>query len=135
SKAGGDNWVWSLVDTHCPESISSDMCSCSDVLNGAGLPRSCSAEATYVAEDCCPQEEFCEAGLEDACPYAACRTGILEALLNYITPARKYSTFVFVLEGLLLILSCLLICYNPRDSTEDILIKTGTITRHQHQPG
>ena len=37
---------------------------------------------------------------------------------------------MFVLEGLVLVLTCLLICYNPRDSTEDILIKTGTIVRH-----
>lgn len=44
-------------------------------------------------------------------------------------PARKYSTFVFVLEGLVLILTCLLICYNPRDTAEDILVKTGAIIR------
>lgn len=48
-------------------------------------------------------------------------------------PARKYSTFVFVLEGLVLILTCLLICYNPRDSTEDILIKTGSLVRNHDQ--
>ncbi|CAB1097672.1 unnamed protein product [Ectocarpus sp. CCAP 1310/34] len=36
---------------------------------------------------------------------------------------------------MVLILTCLLICYNPRDSTEDILIKTGTIVRQQHKPG
>lgn len=49
-------------------------------------------------------------------------------------PARKYSTFVFVMEGLVLILTCLLICYNPRDSTEDILIKTGTLVKRRGQP-
>lgn len=42
---------------------------------------------------------------------------------------------MFVLEGMVLILTCLLICYNPRDSTEDILIKTGTIMRQHHKPG
>ncbi|CAM9506212.1 unnamed protein product, partial [Laminaria digitata] len=40
---------------------------------------------------------------------------------------RKYSTFVFVLEGVVLILTCLLICYNPKDTIEDILIKTGAL--------
>ncbi|CAM9473014.1 unnamed protein product, partial [Ectocarpus fasciculatus] len=131
ASAGGDSWVWSLIEDHCPEAISRDACSCSDVLDGSGLPAGCATPATYSAEGCCPDEEFCEAGKEEACPYAACRTGILEALLSYITPARKYSTFVFVLEGMVLILTCLLICYNPRDSTEDILIKTGTIMRHK----
>lgn len=40
---------------------------------------------------------------------------------------------MFVLEGLVLILTCLLICYNPRDSTEDILIKTGTLVKQNGQ--
>ncbi|CAN0457021.1 unnamed protein product, partial [Ectocarpus sp. 12 AP-2014] len=108
ASAGGDSWVWSLVEDHCPHAISRDVCSCSDILDGSGLPGGCSTPETYSAEGCCPDEEFCEAGKEEACPYAACRTGVLEALLNYITPARKYSTFVFVLEGMVLILTCLL---------------------------
>lgn len=52
---------------------------------------------------------------------------------GYCRPARKYSTFVFVLEGLVLTLTCLLICYNPRDTTEDILIKTGTLIKRHGQ--
>eukprot|EP00752_Nemacystus_decipiens_P010913 g9699.t1 len=133
ASVGGESWVWSLSEDLCPGAISRDACSCSDILDGVGLPLQCSVAETYSARDCCPDQEFCERGLEQACPYAACRPGILDTLLNYITPARKYSTFVFVLEGLVLILTCLLICYNPRDSTEDILIKTGTLVKRHGQ--
>lgn len=31
------------------------------------------------------------------------------------------------------LLTCLLICYNPRDSTEEILVKTGTLVRIEGQ--
>eukprot|EP00903_Cladosiphon_okamuranus_P010475 g9911.t1 len=131
--AGGESWVWSLAEDLCPGAISRDACSCSDILDGSGLPLQCSVAETYSGRDCCPDEDFCDDGLEQACPYAACRPGILDGLLNYITPARKYATFVFVLEGLVLALTCLLICYSPRDSTEDILIKTGTLVKHHGQ--
>lgn len=35
--------------------------------------------------DCCPDESFCGEGRVEACPYASCRKGILEGLLDYIT--------------------------------------------------
>lgn len=39
-------------------------------------------------------------------------------------PAMSFSIFMLTLEALILILTCLLICHNPRDRTKDLLVKT-----------
>ncbi|CAM9447346.1 unnamed protein product [Ascophyllum nodosum] len=128
--------MWSFVEEHCPSSISKEVCSCSVYPPEQGAPASCGDPETYALEECCPDEDLCEAGTEASCPYSGCRRGVLELLLDFITPVRNYSIFAFILEGGILVLTCLLICYNPRDSTEDILVKTGAVVRASPQePG
>ena len=48
-EAGGESWVWSLAQDLCPDAISRDACSCSDILDGSGLPLQCSVAETYSA--------------------------------------------------------------------------------------
>ncbi|CAN0126765.1 unnamed protein product, partial [Phaeothamnion confervicola] len=44
-------------------------------------------------------------------------------------PIRTYLSFVLAIETAALIFTCLLVCYNPRDSVEDMLWKTGVLAR------
>lgn len=36
-------------------------------------------------QDCCPDKELCEAGINDSCPYTSCRRGVIELLLDFIS--------------------------------------------------
>ena len=91
---------------------------------------------------CCPDERLCygegDAELEDAhggsgsksgpCPYHQCRVPVLREIHSYVRPASRILTFIAYLSGMMIILTCLLICYNPRDEIEVELLKTGVMT-------
>eukprot|EP00904_Undaria_pinnatifida_P008815 jgi/Undpi1/5063/HiC_scaffold_19.g08415.m1 len=84
-EGGGETWLWSLAEQHCPDGISRGDCPCTTGRSQNVSPAFCSDPDEYTTEDCCPDEELCAAGTEAACPYTACRAEMLEALLVYVT--------------------------------------------------
>ena len=52
------------------------------------------------------------------------------SVLTYFpsSPTKTAAQFVCFLSALMLVLSCLLICFNPRDEIEVELLKTGVMT-------
>lgn len=108
------SWFWDWVDSNCPSSMSTDSCSA----------------LSYGSS--CPDEVECEASEDDldqvSCPYDVCREAAKDQIKAYLEPVGAYGMFVFLVELVMLILTCALTCYNPRDLVEDILTKSGTLT-------
>lgn len=131
-------WLLDFVDKRCPEQMGREFCSLperkktecdtscpgvdrfNDVVNGAA--------STDLLVKCCPSEDACQAGIGVSCPYQRCRVEILGELRHWASLSKIIAQCVCLLSALMLILSCLLICFNPRDEIETELLKTGVMT-------
>ncbi|CAM9491431.1 unnamed protein product [Chrysoparadoxa australica] len=117
------NWATRLAAEVCPQGIPSHaQCACASF-----QPFFCRDEATYNVQACCPNEQLCMSGSVLACPYDRCRSEFIKHLLEYVRPAVAYIHVVLAAEVAGLILTCLLCCYNPRDSVREMLLKTGAL--------
>jgi len=126
-------WLLYFVDENCPLDMNRETCALSSS-NKKKCDTSCSAlngMTDYTTNDikqCCPSQELCNEGVKAACPYERCRVGIATELLQWAHHTKIATQFVCSLAGFLLILSCLLLCFNPRDEIEQELLKTGVMT-------
>ena len=126
-------WLLDFVDENCPLNMNGEKCALSSS-NKKTCDTSCSAlngltDITSLdIKQCCPSQELCNEGARAACPYERCRVGIATELLNWAHHAKIVTQFVCSLAGFLLLLSFLLICFNPRDEIEQELLKTGVMT-------
>lgn len=126
-------WLLDFVDKSCPLDMNMSSCALSSS-NKKKCDTSCSAlngmtDITSLdIKQCCPSEELCSKGIRAACPYDRCRAGVSRELLYWAHHTKIATQFVCSLAGFLLILSCLLICFNPRDEIEQELLKTGVMT-------
>lgn len=59
---------------------------------------------------------------------AVCKTNYIYQFIIANRPFTVGIQFVAWLAGIMIMLTCLLICYNPRDDLEHELIKTGVMT-------
>lgn len=102
------------IDIICPEVMSSENC-CSNVqCNG---------------DECCPiDRERCKNQEFSFCPYDNCRFEILSLIQKYVQPGILGLKCISILSIIMLVLNCLLICFNPRDDIEIELLKTGVMT-------
>ena len=125
-QGGSYKWFVAWTGQSCP--LSMDMGSCT----------SCGSEGdggTTVPynDGCCPRQDLCTAGNLEACPYMRCRRGIATFLKLRLGLMQKYVYLFLGLQILVLLSTCLLICYNPRDSFEDLLAKTGVVVTHERR--
>ena len=126
-------WLLDFVDENCPLDMNGEKCALSSS-NKKKCDTSCSAlkgmtdYTTHDIKQCCPSQELCNEGVKAACPYERCRVGIATELVHWAHHAKIATQFVCSLAGFLLILSLLLICFNPRDEIEQELLKTGVMT-------
>ena len=126
-------WLSDFVDKNCPLDMSQDSCTLSSS-NKKKCDTSCSAlkgmtdYTTHDIKQCCPSQELCNEGVKAACPYERCRVGIATELVHWAHYTKIATQFVCSLAGFLLILSLLLVCFNPRDEIEQELLKTGVMT-------
>ena len=119
-------WLLDLIDKYCPVSMSQEACA----LTGK-KKETCDTSCNQVEVDlykCCPSEVPCTEGNRLACPYDHCRIELIEELLVWTGPAKLAAQFVCLLSALMLVLSCLLICYNARDDIEIELLKSGVMS-------
>ena len=121
------------IDEHCPLRMRTDVCSPSDrntKICGNSCPeRNVSSEVWNLEIDCCPDEDFCtEREIHEACPYFSCRIPILKEVESLIRPSLYVLRILSVLSAAMVVGTCLLICYNPRDDIEIELFKTGVMT-------
>ncbi|KAL3822326.1 hypothetical protein ACHAXA_002641 [Cyclostephanos tholiformis] len=122
-----------FVDLRCPDSMGRKYCALPE-RKGVDCDTSCDAAKgssgprTVDLMICCPSEELCKRERDVSCPYHRCRVEILQELHHWAAPTLAAARFVITLMVLILILSCLLICYNPRDEIEVELLKTGVLS-------
>ena len=77
---------------------------------------------------CCPAETLCLSGVLDACPYQNCRPQVIEGVTLWLGRLGTALRAIAILSVTMSILTCLLICYNPRDDIENELYKAGVFT-------
>lgn len=110
-------WFWNFVNKRCTkynENMSQFTCQrCNDasVTSCAGDERTCYENGQTQAND--------------ACPYNACRRGVLEFVLDRFSPFAYFVLFVVIFQVFLIACTCTLICYHPRDSELEIRAKNG----------
>lgn len=122
--AGSFNWFADWTRQSCPLSMDVGTCtSCgTDGDGGTSVP---------YTDGCCPRDDLCTAGNLDACPYHRCRLGVARFLSKRLGALQKYLNFLLILQLIVLISTCMLICYNPRDSFAELLAKTGVVIMHE----
>lgn len=119
---GGYGWFVGWTTNRCP--LSMDIASCTACPDG-GAP---------YTDTCCPRPDLCGAGNLAACPYMRCRTGVARFLAARLPSLQQYLLLLGCACIFLLFNTCLLICFNPRDSLEDLLTKTGIMVMHDRRP-
>ena len=126
-------WLMKFVDKRCSDDMGQEYCALSNYQKRT-CDTSCAALrglnfTTLDLLKCCPSEDLCADGNLSSCPYERCRVPILQELHAWTAPTKVATQFVIALAALMLILSCLLICFNPRDEIEMELLKTGVMSQ------
>lgn len=104
------SWFWDWIDDNCLSSMGTAQCSYLDYSNE------------------CPDLDACALDTTSSeCPYDLCRLASVDSLVSRLGPFASYSVFVSLFSVALMVLTCLLICYNPRDSQHEILVKSGAV--------
>ncbi|EJK78056.1 hypothetical protein THAOC_00069 [Thalassiosira oceanica] len=125
------DWLEKFVSANCPQQMKPTACALS------GRKRDMCDTTCYALQGdtdrfqelgCCPSKELCQSGFESACPYDMCRLEIFHELSKFVGPAKVSAQASVAASGLMIVLSILLICYNPRDSIEIELYKTGVLS-------
>jgi hypothetical protein len=115
-------WFWSFVNKRCAkfdENMAQLSCQrCDDYSVTV-----CTADS-YVCHnsDMIEKENF-------ACPYNACREGVLDFVLDRFSPFAYFVLFVCVFQILLIASTCALICFHQRDSDAEIRAKNGIFVK------
>lgn len=98
---------WRWLDSSCPSSMTSASCN----------------SISYSSE--CPIQDACDSGEIDdpSCPYEICRKPAATKVHQIVSPLADYGLFLLFFEIVVIVLTCLLICYNPHDDERDLLTK------------
>lgn len=116
-------WFWHWVDDNCPRPLRGEFCQgCYSY-----SPTQCPADEFQCFQSSLPESE------NPACPYNACREGILQYCIYRLRPF-SYATFTLVVFLSFVFLAALmLVCYNQRDTYEQITYKTGMVINVKNQ--
>eukprot|EP00979_Chaetoceros_neogracilis_P007859 scaffold1698_cov279-Chaetoceros_neogracile.AAC.18 len=105
-----DRFFVDWIDENCPSKMGTENCS-----NGCEFP--------------CPDQRLCIGqGLTDYCAYHQCRSETLHEVENLLRPTITFLRIMSLFCLIMIVATCLLICYNPRDDIEVELLKTGVMT-------
>ena len=113
------DWLMKLYEDKCPKLLK----------NCAQSEKEVNDEyCDFSTKLCCPDERLClDSGLKSACAYDMCRPQLLSYLHGLVRPATIFVQVVLMVTLLMLILSCLLICFNKRDEIEVEMLKSGNL--------
>jgi len=132
ASASADPWLMNWIDRKCPLARDQDMYTvCAPNRNDL---LQCDTECEDNAEsdddrECCPVEVLCLSGVQDVCPYDQCRITILSEVSMWMKRLLLALAVFSILSVIMAALTCLLICYNPRDEIETELYKSGVLTQ------
>lgn len=121
AQACGDkkfDWFWGFINDHCGPEMSQLNC---EECAGNPLTR------------CQPSYNGCIVnGDELTCPYDICRSGVIDYLIHKIKPFSIGVCVVLGVLALIAIMTCMLICYTPRDDLSTQLYKSGTLSGEKY---
>ena len=112
-------WIQNWVDQQCRLENGTDLKPQMSMLRREGID-DCASSCTEKGG---VKDDRCSINI-----YEQCRVPILEYVNSIIQYLAKLLLLVLSLSGAMIVLTCLLICYNPRDSIETELLKTGVMT-------
>jgi len=139
------SWFMTWVNKYCPATMGSSKCKLTG-LNKNQCDTACSLDEgePWTVDDCCPDELQCDfnSGKEenpDSCPFHQCRKPMLEWIIKTVSPGVGWMGVFSYFLVVMIVLTGLLICYNPRDDLQHELLKTGVIVentkmRSKHPP-
>jgi len=111
------NWFWNFVNKRCSK------------FNTNMSQLSCQRCEDYSVTSCAADEKACYEGnsaLQDiACPYQACRSGVLEYISFFFKPFVYFGLALFCFQFILVLSNCALICFHRRDTDSEIKAKNG----------
>ncbi len=117
-------WVLDWIDKKCPKSMQQEKCAVSDDEREETCGTLSCPAPIWRLDRCCPSEELCLVeGNKKACPYNRCRGPVLNQVRSLVKPALVSLRIVGIISSVMVVLTCLLICYNPRDDIEMELLK------------
>lgn len=121
-------WFWSFINKRCTKynaNMSQLLCQrCDDY-----SVTMCDADV-YT----CYNSEMTSA-YNFACPYNACREGVLEFVIDRMSPFAYFTIFMVVFQILLIFSTCALICFHPRDTDDQIRAKNGIFAKEPARGG
>ena len=134
SSSQSNTWLNDWIGNRCPPTTGrhevcafnrSDLLACD-----ADCEDRLAASGNNIDSDlqCCAAETLCLSGVVDACPYHACQSQVLELATKWLHRLGLAARAVAILSIIMITLTCLLICYNPRDDVELELYKAGVFT-------
>jgi len=110
-------WFWSFVNSVCG-STNTNMQQTTCLKCNDYSVASCDADAEQCYTSGATYKSV-------GCPYNVCRKGILDFIYKMLAPFSYFIVAFVLFHVVLLILNCLLICFNPRDTDEKIRAKNG----------
>lgn len=115
----GYTFFWSWVNEHCDESLSQESCQ----------------QCTAVGLNCGVNEDSCndDSATVGSCPYDICRWSVLNYIIKNLKPISSFLLAFTLFQALLVLFTCMLICFTERDSLQEMLVKTGTLSKDQVQ--
>lgn len=122
-------WLMRWIDQNCPLILGDEGDICAPNRSDL-LPCDTECEdSAATGQECCPSEVLCRTGVQDACPYQQCRVNVLSEVSTWLQRLLAALRVVAVLSMMMVVLTCLLICYNPRDQIETELYKSGAFSK------
>ncbi len=110
-------WFWNFVNKRCAQ-FDPNMAQLTCQRCGDYSVTACTADAKACYS---PTSGYAAT----ACPYAACRAGVLQFILVYLTPFVAFGLGVMLFQLVLIASNCALICYHRRDTDAEIKAKNG----------
>ena len=118
-------WFWSFVDKRCTK------------FNANMSQSTCQRCEDYSVTVCAADPKMCYVASYNlqaqACPYQACRMGVLEFVTDKFAPFSYFVIGMVTFQFLLISSNCALICYHKRDTDAEIKAKNGIFAQSKPQ--
>jgi hypothetical protein len=137
-----NTWFLKWTGGICPDTMSLGNCALStNDIEPLSTREECSSAtqclfSPFNPNKCCPDEQACtdETWGRASCPYEQCRSETLQWFVDKLDPFVSFCVIVTYISIGMMFLTCLLICYNPKDSVEKELVKTGVLVQVAKRP-
>ena len=127
-------WFWGFINKRCtPHDANMSQLNCQRCDDWSVTACVADARQCYTDGLHYPNAEGVEV-LNSACPYIACRQGVLSFILDNFPPFSYFVIGMVAFQIILIISNCTLICFHQRDTDSEIKAKNGIFATAQKAP-